>query len=123
MGHRRPRDRGAAHADVAVLALGDSERALTIGALRGRLGGLLDAGPSTLVLDLSGIQRLSSEGVDGLLWLHRRCAGRGVQVLLREPSRNSVDLLRRAGLLRALPIEGAARASRQQRARTDGVVG
>lgn len=126
MGHRRERrrlhDQRATDAGVAVLALRDGDRALTLDALRIRLGVLLEPGPSTLVLDLSGVQRLSSDGFDGLLWLHRRCAGRAVRVVLREPSRHSVDLLRRAGLLAVLPIEGAEQPGRPPRPGTPGVV-
>lgn len=108
--------------DVAVLPLCDGGRELNLDALRRRLAVLLEAGPVTLVLDLSGVPRLSSDGVDRLLWLHRRCAGRAVRVVLREPSRDSVDLLSRAGLLGALPIERAARRRRRARPRTAGIV-
>ena len=53
------------------------------------------------------MRQLSSDGVDGLLWLRQRCLGRAVNVVLRRPSRQSVDLLRRTGLLGMLTIEGA----------------
>lgn len=101
-----------AETDVAVLTLHDDERELTRGQLRGHLGSLLEPGPSTLVLDLSAVRHLSSDGVDGLLWLRQRCRGRAVDVVLRQPSRQSVDLLRRTGLLGVLTIEGAAPADR-----------
>ena len=51
-------------------------------------------------------ETLSSTGIALLLWVRRRSAARGVRVVLREPSRPSVDLLRRTGLLGALAIEG-----------------
>lgn len=109
MTDRRGPSRRDADTDVAVLTLHDDERELARGELRGHLGSLLEPGPSTLVLDLSAVRRLSSDGVDGLLWLRRRCLGRAVNVVLRQPSRQSVDLLRRTGLLGVLTIEGAAR--------------
>lgn len=71
------------------------------------MGVLLEPGPTTLVLDLSGVRRLSSEGIDRLLWLRRRCLDRAVSVVLRAPSRHSVALLRRTGLLGLLTIEGS----------------
>lgn len=100
-------DDGKAGGGVAVLTLHDDERELAPAHLRGRVGPLLDPGPSTLVLDLSAVRHLSSDGVDGLLWLRQRCLGRAVNVVLRRPSRQSVDLLRRTGLLGMLTIEGA----------------
>ncbi len=95
-----------AETGVAVLTLHD-ERELARGRLRSHLGALLESGPSTLVLDLSAVRHLSSDGVDGLLWLRQRCRGRAVNVVLRQPSRQSVDLLRRTGLLDMLAIEDA----------------
>jgi anti-anti-sigma factor len=93
--------------DVAVVVLlrdGDLGRALVD--LRRRLATVLERGPATVVIDVSGVTQLSSTGIAVLLWVKRRCAVRGVRVVLREPSRRSIDLLRRTGLLGALAIEG-----------------
>ena len=98
--HDRDHDAG-----VAVLTLHDDERELARGQLRGHLGRLLETGPSTLVLDLSAVRHLSSDGIDGLLWLRQRCLGRAVRIVVRQPSRQSVELLRRTGLLGMLTIE------------------
>ena len=84
--------------DTVVVTLSDDD-------LRWRLGTLLEPGPSTLVLDLSRLQRLSATTIAVLLWVRRRCRARGVRVVLRRPSRGSIDVLRRAGLQSALEIE------------------
>ena len=71
---------------------------------------LLDHGPSRLVVDLSGVDPLSSLAVSALLRIHGQCRSRGVVMVLRQPSRRSRGVLRRAGLLAALPVERAGQA-------------
>ena len=89
-----------------VVPLHDDDWGHALGDLRRRMTAALERGPSTLVIDVSGVTRLSSTGIALLLWVRRRSAARGVRVVLREPSRPNVDLLRRTGLLGALAIEG-----------------
>ena len=89
-----------------VVPLGDGDLGHALGDLRRRLTAALERGPSTLVIDVSGVTQLSSTGIALLLWVRRRCTVRGVRVVLREPSRRNIDLLRRTGLLGALAIEG-----------------
>ncbi|WP_246051215.1 STAS domain-containing protein [Nocardioides guangzhouensis] len=116
-----PRSRSHQDVDVAVVLLGDGDLGRALGDLRRRLATVLERGPATLVMDLSGVTQLSSTGIAVLLWVKRRCAAREVGVVLREPSRRSVDLLRRTGLLGALAIEGLdATASRGGGAGTRG---
>ena len=62
------------------------------------LDSLLDRGPRTLVVDMSGVARLSSTTIAALLWVRRRCAARGVDVVLHEASTRHLAMLRRIGL-------------------------
>ena len=73
--------------------------------LRRRLPLLLNRSPGTVVVDLSEMTQPSSATVAALLWIKRRCRSRSVVVVLRQPSRRSIDMLRRTGLQCALPIE------------------
>lgn len=95
-----------------VVSLRDDRLHEPLADLRWRLDGLLASGPSTLVVDVAEVTRLSSATVAVLLWVRRRCRARGVRVVLRDPSRNTVELLRRTGLLSRLetipPITGTA---------------
>lgn len=90
---------------TVVVALRDEDLLKTLTDLRWRLGGLLESGPSTLVLDVSQVRRLSSATIAVLLWVKRRCLTRGVQVVVRRPSRDSLAVLARTGLQSALDIE------------------
>jgi anti-anti-sigma regulatory factor len=63
-----------------------------------RLDSLLEHGARTVVVDLSRVGQLSSTTIAALLWVMRRCSARGVEVVLREPSRRSVTTLARIGL-------------------------
>lgn len=96
-----PRRRG----DEVVVTLRDRDVWQALGELRLRLDSLLAAGPATLVIDIAGVTQVSSAMFAVLLRVKRRCLARRVDVVLRQPSRRSVDLLRRTGLLTALAIE------------------
>ncbi|WP_199907699.1 STAS domain-containing protein [Nocardioides terrigena] len=87
--------------DVVVLVLSDDTLLDALEELRVRLGGLLEPGPSRLVVDLSRVSRLSSATIATLLWVKRTCAARAVDVVVRRPSRGSVGVLHRTGLLTA----------------------
>jgi anti-anti-sigma regulatory factor len=67
--------------------------------------------PRTTAVDISEVRHLSTTTVAALVWIKRRCTDRGVDVVLREPTRHSVDTLRRTGLLGLLPVEQARPAS------------
>jgi anti-anti-sigma factor len=86
--------------------LGDATVVEGLRQLGVRLPNLLSREPSTLVVDLSAMTHLSSATVAALLLLRRRCRARGVAVVLRRPSRRSIDMLRRTGLQGVLPVEG-----------------
>jgi anti-anti-sigma factor len=74
--------------------------------LRRRLDMALEMGPRVVVVDMSAIRQVSSTTVAALLWVKRRCSAREVEVLLRGPSRRTLDTLRRVGLLGLLQVEG-----------------
>jgi anti-anti-sigma regulatory factor len=91
--------------DAVVLVLSDETLLDALEELRARLGGLLEPGPSRLVVDLSRVSRLSSTTIATLLWVKRTCGARAVDVVVRRPSRGSVGVLHRTGLLTA-PVPG-----------------
>ncbi|WP_432497295.1 STAS domain-containing protein [Kineococcus gypseus] len=80
-----------------------------VGALRRELGEALDGGCSTLVVDVSGVDHLSSAVVALLLRAKRRCRARGGRVVLRGPSRGAVEVLHRTGLAPLFDVEPAGR--------------
>jgi anti-anti-sigma regulatory factor len=82
----------------AVLPLRDAGLMLVLNEVELRLDSLLAGGPRVLVVDLSGVRRLSSTTIAALLWVRRRCSERGVDVLVCGASRRQVDMLRRIGL-------------------------
>ncbi|GMA86555.1 hypothetical protein GCM10025868_18050 [Angustibacter aerolatus] len=78
--------------------------------LRSSLGAAMSGGRSVLVVDVSGVERLSSTVVGALLWTRRACAARQVRVVLRGARREHLDLLQRTGLQSVLELEPAVRA-------------
>lgn len=73
--------------------------------LRWRLPALLAGGAESLVIDLSGVERLSSSSIATLLWVKRACAARRVRVVLSRPSDRTLEVLTRTGLASVLEIE------------------
>lgn len=88
-----------------VVQLSDADVAYALRELIRRLPALLSCGRGTIVIDVSGMTQLSSATVAALLWIRRRCRSHGMVVVLRHPSRKSVEMLRRTGLQGALPVE------------------
>ena len=78
--------------------------------LRWRLRALVLAGARVIVIDVSDVDQLSSTAVGAMLGAHRVCRTRGGRVVLRNPSKRTLDLLRETGLWRVLGYEYAARA-------------
>jgi len=103
------------HDGEVVVTLRDAEVLHALGDLRWRLNTLLAHGPATLVIDIAGVRQISSTMIAVLLQVKRRCRARGVDVVLREPSRRSLDLLHRTGLLAAFVIEPDDAVPRQRR--------
>lgn len=106
------------YGDAVVVTLRDTEVPRALADLRWRLNTLLGHGPATLVIDVAGVRQISSATIAVLLQVKRRCRARGVDLVVREPSRRSVDMLHRTGLLSALVIESADGARLQRREAT-----
>jgi len=73
--------------------------------LRWQLTGLLGGGTDTLVIDVSGVDRLSSAYVATLLGVKRACHARRVRVVLTGPPNRTRDVLTRTGLASVFEIE------------------
>lgn len=95
------------HHETIVVALEPDTLPQGIATLRWHLGGLLTQGQTTLVVDVSALDRLSSATVAALLWAKRGCATRAVRLVVRGPTRRSLDVLTRTGLTGVLEIEPA----------------
>jgi anti-anti-sigma factor len=94
--------------DDALLATGLIE-------LRSGVREMLQSGSHTLVVDISGLDRMSSSTVAALFWAQRRCRVAGGSVRLRGVTRRSQRRLRRTGLWRVFeiePVAGGGRAGR-----------
>ena len=98
-----PSDSG--HEDEKTVWLDDSRIRDGLADLRWRLDDLLAGGSSRLIIDVSGVGLLSSATMAAMLWTKRRCMTRGVQMVVRNPTRQSLSVLRRSGLLVALCVE------------------
>jgi anti-anti-sigma regulatory factor len=86
--------------DEVVLLLRDRGLVRALEDVHQQLERLLDAGPSSLTVDLTGVD-VTSTTVAALLWVKRRCAARGVEVAIRGHSRRSVEVLKRIGFVDA----------------------
>jgi anti-anti-sigma factor len=99
-------DRGPSGGDV-VLRIDDAMLEDGLADLRWLLHDALLAGARHVVVDLGGVQQLSSPIVATLLSAHRACRARGGAVVLRGANRRTEDLLCRTGLWRVLSLESA----------------
>lgn len=99
--------RGGDVDDRVVVALSDSTLIDGLGALRTTVGTHLLEGGSTVVVDISGVRRLSSGTVAALLWAKRHCRSRGGSVIVRGPSSDSLAMLTRSGLGDVFELEVA----------------
>ncbi len=95
---------GRADGTVRV-ALGGAMNATAPEELRGELPGLLGGGTDTLVIDVSGVDRLSSSGVATLLAVKRTARARRVHVVLAGPSDRTREVIVRTGLASVFEIE------------------
>jgi anti-anti-sigma factor len=96
--------------DEVLIVLDDALFADGVADVRWLLHDALLAGARRLVVDLTGVQHLSSTAVASFLWAHRICRARGGAVVLRGANRRTVDLLHRTGLWRVLQIESSSAA-------------
>jgi anti-anti-sigma regulatory factor len=89
-----------------VVVLDDEAVAQGLTDLRSRLSDVLSRGDARLVVDVSGLDRISSSVVAALLWAKRKCVARGVDVVVRGSAGQSLGLLTRTGLSAVLDVEG-----------------
>ncbi|TFV64764.1 anti-sigma factor antagonist [Geodermatophilus sp. DF01-2] len=107
MATARPRPDVETDADVVTIHLDDDLLADGLADVRWLLHDALLAGARRLVVDLSGVQFLSSSAVASFLWAHRTCRARGGAVVLRGANRKTEELLHRTGLWRVIQLEPA----------------
>lgn len=94
-------------ARTVVVRLADDVPAQGLGELRSRLREVLAAGDARLVIDVLGLERLSSGVVAALLWTTRQCRARRIEVSVRGADGHAV--LGRAGLGAVLDVEPVGR--------------
>ena len=87
-----------------VFGLDDAADATVVAALGGRLAQVLDAGTSALVVDLEGVDLLSSTFVGLLLHARRRVHARGGHMALANVGRRARAVLRTCGVDDVLTI-------------------
>jgi ABC-type transporter Mla MlaB component len=92
--------------DVVVL-VSPRDRECVLDAVKQRVPLLLDPPPAAVVIDLSGMVRLTSEAVAASLWTGAACRRRGIPVRLRHVPHRGATTLRRTGLSRSLALGGA----------------
>jgi ABC-type transporter Mla MlaB component len=90
--------------DDVVVVVGPRDRECVLDSVKQRVPGLLDPPPAAVVLDLSGMTRLTSEAVAALLWTGATCRKRGVPVRLRHVPQGCATTLSRTGLRRSLAL-------------------
>jgi anti-anti-sigma factor len=73
--------------------------------LRSAVVVVVRSGARLLVVDVSGLDQLSSPTVTALLWARRRCRVQGSAVVLRGAGRRLLRLLRRTGLADVFDLE------------------
>jgi anti-anti-sigma regulatory factor len=95
----------------SVVRLDDAMVARGLTDLRSSAARVLSSGGSVLVVDVSGVERLTSTVVSALLWVRRLCAARQVHLVVKGLQDQHVDVLRRTGLAAALDssLDGSLR--------------
>jgi anti-sigma B factor antagonist len=91
--------------DDLVVSLDDDNLLRGLSDLRWHLDELLAGRAPVLVVDISGLSRLSSATLAALLWAQRGCRSRGGGVLLRGPNRRCRDVLARTGLIDLFSVD------------------
>lgn len=85
--------------DEVILWLEDTTLIRGLSTLRWNLEELLAGRRPVLLVDISGLTRLSSPTLAALLWAQRFCRRRGGGVVLRGANNRCLDVLARTGLL------------------------
>lgn len=91
--------------DEVVIALDEALLTDGLADARWMLHDALLSGARRIVVDLSGVERLSSPALASFLWAHRICRARGGALILRGADRHTLDMLYRTGLWRVLTID------------------
>ena len=94
--------------DEVTVRLTDDLLADGVADVRWLLHDALLIGARRVVVDLQGVEELSSPAVASFLSAHRTCRSRGGAVVLRSANRRTMDLLRRTGLWLVLHTEDPA---------------
>jgi anti-sigma B factor antagonist len=94
--------------EQTVLVLDEHDVVAGLPDLRWQLRDIVLSGTRTIVVDLSATNEVGSTVLAALLSAHRACRARGGGVVLRSPSRDVLDLMRRTGLWRVFGVERAA---------------
>lgn len=90
---------------VVVMRLDPDDVTHDLVLVREQVSSLVLQGARTLVVDASGVQRLSSATITALLWAQRRCRARGGSVVVRRPSAETLQMLVSTGLYGVLDVE------------------
>jgi anti-anti-sigma factor len=105
-----------------VLRMDDASLFKVVADLRWRTEELLAEPHPHLVVDISGLTRLSSATLAALLWAQRYCRARGGAVRLTGPNRRNRELLARTGLAELFCVDGSTAWDERRRTRTPLVV-
>jgi anti-anti-sigma factor len=97
----------AVRGDEVTVQLTDALLAEGVADVRWMLHDALLAGARRVVVDLAGVEHLTSPAVASFLTAHRTCRTRGGGVVLRGANRRTMELLHRTGLWRVLHTETA----------------
>lgn len=93
--------------DLVVIRLSDAAGLRGLADLRWRLDTVLSGGATTLVVDVSDLERFSSSTLAALLQARRICRARGGTVVLRSAEGQCTEMLTRTGLLGLFQVEAA----------------
>ena len=104
--HVGPQLHAGVYKPDVVIVLDDATLPSGLTKLRTVVRDAFITGGARVVVDVAGLQRLSSGTVAALLWANRHCAQRGGVVVLRSPSESNLQLLRRTGLSDVLKVIG-----------------
>ncbi len=96
--------------EQAVVELDDHTINEGLPDLRWHLRDLVLGGAQTIRVDLTHTTRMGSTALAALLSAHRACRARGGGVVLVNPNRQVLELMRRTGLWRVFRTEQAGRA-------------
>jgi anti-anti-sigma factor len=94
--------------DTVVVKLEDATGLRGLADLRWRLDTLLSDGASTLIVDVTDLECLSSSTLAALLQARRICRARGGSVVLRGPDRHCSEMLARTALLGLFRVDATS---------------